>query len=62
MGMNFNGKNKVPGRGGHTEKNLCQLCGIYFFYLSAHVRNKHGSTITDLIVEGKWKNERNPEH
>ena len=41
----------------YTAKRRCQLCGEYFFRISHHVRTMHHTTVTDLIVEGKWKNE-----
>ena len=48
-------------RHGNTVRMKCQFCGKYTLELSHHVRNVHHTTITDAIVEGKWKNERNPE-
>lgn len=45
-----------------TERRVCQSCGAMVMQLANHVKGVHKTTITDLIAEGKWKNESIWEH
>lgn len=40
-----------------TKRRICQTCGRAVIQLSNHVNMVHKTSITELIAEGKWKNE-----
>lgn len=51
--------NSHNGHSTKASRTLCQVCGDYFYHVPKHVRKIHGTSVTDLIVEGKWENVRN---